>query len=396
MLWRGSDAFEVTDHMEGGMIRAVCLGSVAGTTFGDVLTDSGHAVQVLMPPPGSVVDGLGRILESGEEEPAERAGLPLFAEPPALSAITGVSGTVDTGITAIDFLAPIPRGGSACVAGERGTGKSELVWSLLHLAGADRAVVATSQQGRVAGLEAFLGDGLGGIAASGNTFVLARPGDAPALRARVPLSALAVAEHRRSGMGLDTLLLVDGTFGSAAASLLREGRFFERCASAEGQLTLVFTAEAEAGQEATDAAGALSGSFDAVIATTAQLSSRAIFPAVDVVESTSKALDPSLVGQRHCDAAMGTKELLMRARELEEAVAMLGEDVLSPADALVVRRAALARAALDQPSVAFERVTGRRGEHRVVQRAVELFEELLAGTLDSATGPELAARMRGA
>ncbi|QDT42982.1 ATP synthase subunit beta [Gimesia alba] len=404
---------EVQQHLGGGRVRCVALGSTDGMVRGMNVTDTGAPVSV---PVGK--ETLGRVFNllgdpvdgRGEVESDER--WPIHRKAPALENLSAKTELFETGIKVVDLLTPFVRGGKAGLFGGAGLGKTVILTELI-------ARIASAH----GGYSVFAG--VGERTREGNDLwlemqetkigqtdrsvieqtcmVFGQMNEPPGARLRVALSALTMAEWFRDTTGTDTLLFVDNIFrfsqaGSEVSALLGRmpsavgyqptlgtelGELQERITSTKnGAITSVQAVYVPA-DDPTDPAPATAFShLDAFIYLERKISEKGIYPAIDPLASSSRILDPQYVGERHYKVAREVQQTLQRYRELQDIIAILGVDELSEEDKLIVHRARRIERFLSQPFLVAEVFTGKEGKITPLADTIRSFEEICAGKWD--------------
>jgi F-type H+-transporting ATPase subunit beta len=404
---------EVQQHLGGGRVRCVALGSTDGLIRGQDEVDTGAPVSVPVGEGtlGRVFNLLGDPIDGrGDVQTAER--WPIHREAPAVSELSTSTELFETGIKVIDLLTPFVRGGKAGLFGGAGLGKTVILTELI-------ARIAT-QHG---GYSVFAGVGertregtdlwlemqeteigkTGRKVISQTCMVFGQMNEPPGARLRVALSALTMAEYFRDLTGKDTLLFVDNIFrfsqaGSEVSALLGRmpsavgyqptlatemGALQERIASTKkGAITSVQAVYVPADDPTDPAPATAFGQLDAFLYLERSISEKGIYPAVDPLASSSRILDPSYVGQRHYAIARRVQNTLQRYRELQDIIAILGVDELSEDDKLVVHRARRIERFLSQPFYVAEVFTGKSGEFTKIEDTIRSFEEICEGKWD--------------
>ncbi|HEY2411626.1 MAG TPA: F0F1 ATP synthase subunit beta [Pirellulaceae bacterium] len=404
---------EVQQHLGGGRVRCVALGSTDGLIRGEDVLDTGAPVSVPVGEGtlGRVFNLLGEPIDGGGDvQAAER--WPIHREAPPVSELSTSTELFETGIKVIDLLTPFVRGGKAGLFGGAGLGKTVILTELI-------ARIAT-QHG---GYSVFAGVGertregtdlwlemqeteigkTGRKVISQTCMVFGQMNEPPGARLRVALSALTMAEYFRDLTGKDTLLFVDNIFrfsqaGSEVSALLGRmpsavgyqptlatemGALQERIASTKkGAITSVQAVYVPADDPTDPAPATAFGQLDAFLYLERSISEKGIYPAVDPLASSSRILDPSYVGQRHYAIARRVQNTLQRYRELQDIIAILGVDELSEDDKLVVHRARRIERFLSQPFYVAEVFTGKSGEFTKIEDTIRSFEEICDGKWD--------------
>ena len=404
---------EIQQHLGGGKVRCVALGTTDGLVRGMQCLDTGTPVSV---PVGK--ETLGRVFNL-LGEPIDKKGpvaaseyRPIHRDAPVLTDLATKTEIFPTGIKVIDLLTPFVRGGKAGLFGGAGLGKTVILQELI-------ARIASKYEGNsvFAGVgertregndlwlemsEAKIGD-TGRSVIEQTTMVFGQMNEPPGARLRVALSALTMAEYFRDATGTDVLLFVDNIFrfsqaGSEVSALLGRmpsavgyqptlaaemGALQERITSTNrGAVTSVQAVYVPADDPTDPAPATAFGQLDAFIYLERSISEKGIYPAVDPLASSSRVLDPQYVGQRHYDCARVVQRTLQRYRELQDIIAILGVDELAEEDKLVVHRARRMERFLSQPFMVAEVFTGKKGEFTPLEDTVRSFEEIASGKWD--------------
>jgi F-type H+-transporting ATPase subunit beta len=404
---------EVQQHLGGGRVRCVALGSTDGMVRGMDCLDTGRPVSV---PVGDVT--LGRVFNllgdpvDGRGEVRAEEYWPIHREAPLVSELSTSTELFETGIKVIDLLTPFVRGGKAGLFGGAGLGKTVILTELIaRIASAHggysvfAGVGERTREGTDLWLEmqeAKIGD-TGRRVIEQTCMVFGQMNEPPGARLRVALSALTMAEYFRDTTGKDTLLFVDNIFrfsqaGSEVSALLGRmpsavgyqptlatemGALQERIASTKrGAITSVQAVYVPADDPTDPAPATAFGQLDAFIYLERAISEKGVYPAIDPLASSSRILDPQYVGERHYAIARRVQTTLQRYRELQDIIAILGVDELSEDDKLVVHRARRIERFLSQPFLVAEVFTGKPGEITPLEDTIRSFEELCDGKWD--------------
>ena len=415
---------EVQQHLGGGWVRTVAMSSTEGLRRGHPVHDTGVpiTVPVGMGVMGRILDVTGSPVDDRGPVDAE-ARLPIHRAPPRLSQQSVTPEVLTTGIKVIDLICPFLKGGKVGAFGGAGVGKTVVIMELINN--------IAKQHG---GLSVFAGVGertregndlyremseagvinLDDPAQSKVALVYGQMNEPPGARLRVALSALTMAEYLRDTKHQDVLLFVDNIFrfsqaGSEVSALLGRapsavgyqptlasemGELQERITSTrEGSITS-FQAVYVPADDLTDPAPATTfAHLDATIVLERSIAELGIFPAVDPLASGSRALSPELVGAEHYEVARGVQKVLQRYKDLQDIIAILGMDELSPDDKLSVHRARRIQRFLSQPFTVAEVFTGSPGRQVAVADTVRGFREILEGKHDDV--PETDFYMKG-
>ncbi|MDD4179518.1 MAG: F0F1 ATP synthase subunit beta [Candidatus Margulisbacteria bacterium] len=408
---------EVSMLLEEGIVRAVAMQPTDGLRRGTAVTDLGSPISVPVGPQtlGRVFSVLGYPIDGlAELKDAEMA--PIRRDPPPFDEIVARSEIFQTGIKVIDLLAPFVKGGKTGLFGGAGVGKTVLIMELIHN--------IASQKG---GISVF--GGVGERTREGNDLWLemkesgvlpntvmcfGQMTELPGARFIAGNSALTMAEYFRDVAGKDVLFFVDNIFrfvqaGAEVSTLLGRmpsavgyqptlaaevGRFEERIVSTrKGSITSVQAVYVPA-DDITDPAAAVTFShLDATTVLSRSLVEMGIYPAVDPLTSTSKIMDPHILGEAHYSTAKRTQQMLQRYKELQDIIAILGVSELPEEDQLLVARARKLQRFLSQPFFVSERFTQIPGKHVELTDTIKGFSEIINGEVDDL--PEQAFYMAG-
>jgi F-type H+-transporting ATPase subunit beta len=408
---------EVQQHLGGGRVRAVALGSTDGLRRGMPCLDTGGPVSV---PVGEAV--LGRVFNllgnPIDKKPAPNASkrAPIHKAPPAFASLNPKTEILPTGIKVIDLLCPFVRGGKIGLFGGAGVGKTVVIQEMIARVaknfGGYSVFAGVGERTREGNdlwremAEAAYTDENGKTAhvLDKVAMVFGQMNEPPGSRLRVALSALTMAEEFRDASGKETLMFVDNVFrftqaGSEVSALLGRmpsavgyqptlstemGALQERITStAKGAITSVQAIYVPA-DDLTDPAPATAFShLDAFIVLSRGIAEKGIYPAVDPLASTSRILDPQIIGERHYRIAMRVQRILQRYKDLQDIIAILGVDELSEEDKLTVSRARKIERFLSQPFHVAEQFTGFKGVDSPLDATIDSFERLCNGEGDS-------------
>lgn len=408
---------ETQQHLGEGIVRAVAMGATDGLKRGTEVLDSGEPISV---PVGEEV--LGRLFnvlgEPIDQKGAVKAkkSLPIHRPAPAFAEQSTESQVFETGIKVIDLIAPFVKGGKVGLFGGAGVGKTVLIQELIRNIAAEHG-----------GYSVFAG--VGERTREGNdlyhemissgvidktAMVFGQMNEPPGARLRVGLAGLTMAEYFRDEAGKDVLLFIDNIFrfsqaGSEVSALLGRipsavgyqptlatemGALQERITSTKkGSITSVQAVYVPADDYTDPAPATTFAHLDSTIALERALTEQGLYPAVDPLASSSRALTPEIVGQEHYDIAFGVQKVLQRYKDLQDIIAILGIEELSDEDKLTVSRARKIQRFLTQPFYVGEAFTGRKGKYVSIKDTVKGFKEILYGKYDSK--PEQAFYMVG-
>ncbi len=408
---------EVAQHLGESEVRAIAMDTTDGLVRGEKAVDTGSPIQMPVGP-----ETLGRILNVIGDPIDERGPvghtktLPIHRSAPEFTEQSTEAQILVTGIKVIDLLAPYAKGGKIGLFGGAGVGKTVTIMELINnVAKAHGGVSVFAGVGE----RTREGNDLYHEMIEGNVIKLDGPGskvalvygqmnEPPGARARVALSGLTVAEYFRDAEGQDVLFFVDNIFrftqaGSEVSALLGRipsavgyqptlatdmGGLQERITSTKkGSITSVQAIYVPA-DDLTDPAPAASfAHLDATTVLSRSIAEQAIFPAVDPLDSTSRMLDPRIVGQEHYDTARSVQRVLQQYKSLQDIIAILGMDELSEEDKLVVSRARKMQRFLSQPFHVAEVFTGTPGVFVKLEDTIKAFKGILAGQYDDLPEP---------
>ena len=407
---------EVALHVGEGVVRCIAMDSTDGLVRGMEVVDTNAPISV---PVGEATLGrmfnvLGKPIDGLEDVKADT--MPIHREAPNLDDLTSKIEVFETGIKVIDLLAPYIKGGKIGLFGGAGVGKTVLIQELIHNVAQEHG-----------GISVF--SGVGERTREGNdlyfemkesgvinktAMVFGQMNEPPGARMRVALTGLTMAEYFRDKANQDVLLFIDNIFrftqaGSEVSALLGRmpsavgyqptlatemGRLQERITSTkDGSITSIQAIYVPADDYTDPAPATTFTHLDATTNLSRKLTEEGIYPAVDPLASTSRALTPEVVGVRHYNVARRVQSLLQRYNELLDIIAILGMDELSEADKLVVLRARRVKLFLSQNMFIGGQFTGIPGSYVPISETIKGFEEILDGKHDKL--PEEAFRLVG-
>ncbi len=408
---------EVEQILGDDEVRCIALDSTDGLSRGMELEDTGNPIMV---PVGN--ENMGRIFnlmgepidKKGEVKCKER--WPIHREPPTLEEQNTKTEILETGIKAVDLIAPFPKGGKIGFFGGAGVGKTVLVMEMIRNIAIEHggfSIFAGVGERTREGNELWKEMIESGVI-DNTILVFGQMNEPPGARFRVALSALTMAEYFRDVQNKDVLLFIDNIFrfvqaGSEVSALLGRmpsavgyqptlstdiGELEERITSTKnGSITSIQAIYVPA-DDITDPAPATTFThLDATIVLSRQIAELGLYPAIDPLESNSKLLDPSIIGEEHYNVAREVQRVLQRYKDLQDIIAILGMDELSEEDRLTVRRARKIQRFLSQPLFVAEHFNGIKGEYVPIAENVKGFKEILEGKYDDL--PEQAFLMVG-
>lgn len=402
----GSLTVEVSQHLGDDTVRCIAMGPTDGLVRGMEAVAAGGPISVPVGEKtlGRIFNVLGQPIDN-KPAPEGVEYYPIHRKPPAFEDQSTSAEILETGIKVVDLLCPYQKGGKIGLFGGAGVGKTVLIQELIRN-------IATEH----GGYSVFTG--VGERTREGNdlyhemtesgvinktTMVFGQMNEPPGARMRVGLTGLTMAEYFRDKGGKDVLLFIDNIFrftqaGSEVSALLGRmpsavgyqptlqtemGALQERITSTkDGSITSVQAVYVPA-DDLTDPAPATTfAHLDATTVLSRSIVELGIYPAVDPLESTSRILDPRIVGEEHYEVARGVQAMLQRYKELQDIIAILGMDELSEEDKLVVSRARKVQRFLSQPFFVAGQFTGLEGRYVPISETIQGFKEILEGKHD--------------
>jgi F-type H+-transporting ATPase subunit beta len=404
---------EVAQHLGDNTVRTIALGPTDGLCRGQLAEDTGAPITV---PVGKAC--LGRLLDvlgepKDERGPVEsKETLPIHRSSPPLADQETKPQVFETGIKVVDLLAPYMKGGKVGLFGGAGVGKTVIIMELINNVAKEHGGVSVfggvgerSREGNDLHIEmeeAKLSDGNSVL--SKTVLVYGQMNEPPGARARVGLTALTQAEYFRDTQGQDVLLFVDNVFryvlaGAEVSALLGRmpsavgyqptlttevGWLQERITSTKkGSITSIQAVYVPADDLTDPGVATTFTHLDATTVLSRQIAELGIYPAVDPLDSTSRILDPRIVGEEHYTIARRVQKVLQRYKDLQDIIAILGIDELSDEDKLTVARARKMQKFLSQPFFVAQQFTGRPGRYVKLKDTIRGFKEILDGKHDA-------------
>lgn len=409
---------EVAIHLGDDSVRTIAMSSTDGLQRGAEVTNTGAPISVPVGQAtlGRVFNVLGEVIDLGEEVPATVRRDSIHREAPTFDELSTTVEILETGIKVVDLLAPYIKGGKIGLFGGAGVGKTVLIQELINNIAQEHS-----------GISVFAG--VGERTREGNdlyhemtdsgvikqtAMVFGQMNEPPGARMRVALTGLTMAEYFRDEEGQDVLLFIDNIFrftqaGSEVSALLGRmpsavgyqptlatemGKLQERITSTnKGSVTSIQAIYVPADDYTDPAPATTFAHLDATTNLERKLSEMGIYPAVDPLASTSRALSPEIVGEEHYAVATSVQRTIQRYRELQDIIAILGMDELSDEDKQTVERARRIQFFLSQNFHVAEQFTGQKGSYVPVKDTVRSFKEILEGKHDHL--PEDAFRLVG-
>ncbi|MGQ9823656.1 MAG: F0F1 ATP synthase subunit beta [Desulfotomaculales bacterium] len=397
---------EVAQHLGNNCVRTVAMSTTDGLKRGTKVIDTGRPISVPVGRPtlGRLVDVLGKPIDGKGPIESDKY-YPIHRPAPSVAEQSTRAEQLETGLKVVDLLVPFLKGGKIAMFGGAGVGKTVIVMELINN--------IAKQHG---GISVFAG--VGERTREGNDLyremteagvldktimVFGQMNEPPGCRLRVGLTGLCMAEYFRDEEGADVLLFIDNIFrftqaGSEVSALLGRmpsavgyqptlatemGNLQERITSTrKGSVTSVQAVYVPA-DDLTDPAPATTfAHLDATVVLSRQIAELGLYPAVDPLDSTSRILDPRVIGEEHYQVARGVQKVLQRYKELQDIIAILGMEELSDEDKLIVARARKLQRFLSQPFHVAEAFTGRPGVFVPLKETIRGFKEILEGKHD--------------
>ena len=407
---------EVQTHLPGNIARTVAMSSTDGLERGIEVTDTGSPIMMPVGPEtlGRIWNVAGQLVDGGEM-PEIKERYPIHRSAPEFEELITETEIFETGIKAIDLLEPYIKGGKTGLFGGAGVGKTVIIMELINNLAQEHdgtSVFCGVGERTREGTDLYLEMSESGVIGK-TCLVYGQMNEPPGARLRVGLSGLTVAEYFRD-QGQDVLLFIDNIFrftqaGSEVSALLGRmpsavgyqptlatemGNLQERITSTKtGSITSVQAIYVPA-DDLTDPAPATAFThLDATTVLSRSIAELGIYPAVDPLESTSRALDPAIVGEEHYRVAMAVQETLQQYNDLQDIIAILGMDELNEEQKLTVSRARKIQQFLGQPFHVAEQFTGNKGVYVKLEDTIRSFADIVDGKCDEI--PEQAFRYKG-
>ncbi len=398
---------EVAAQLGAHIVRAISLGPTDGLVRGMEVADTGDAIRVPVGTKtlGRVINVVGEPVDSKGKITADKY-LPIHRDAPALTEQSVKAEILETGLKVIDLIAPFVKGGKVAVFGGAGVGKTviiqELIRNVATVHGGVSVFTGVGERTREGNdlWEEMKGSGV----IDKTVLVFGQMNEPPGARLRVALTGLTMAEYFRDFEGQDVLLFIDNIFrfaqaGSEVSALLGRipsavgyqptlasemGALQERITSTKkGSITSLQAVFVPADDYTDPAPVATFAHLDASISLERALTEQGLYPAVDPLASTSRILDPQVVGEEHYEVARGVQKVLQRYKDLQDIIAILGMEELSDEDKLTVARARKIQRFLTQPMYVAEAFTAQPGRYVKLEETIRGFREILDGKHDS-------------
>lgn len=397
---------EAAQHLGNNMVRCIAMASTDGLQRGMPAEDLGGPISVPVGPQtlGRLFNVLGQPIDGGPDVEGV-ARWPIHRPAPKVDVVEPARVMLETGIKVVDLLAPYPRGGKVGLFGGAGVGKTilimELIRNIAYEHGGYSVFAGVGERTREGNDLYYEMKGSGVIEKT--AMVFGQMNEPPGARLRVGLAALTIAEYFRDQERQDVLLFIDNIFrftqaGSEVSALLGRmpsaagyqptlatemGQLQERITTTKyGSITSIQAIYVPADDYTDPAPATAFAHLDATTNLERSIAEKGIYPAVDPLASTSRILDPAVVGPEHYQVARGVQQVLQRYRELQDIIAILGMDELSEEDKVTVARARRLERFMSQPMFVAEAFTGMPGKFVPVKETVRGFKEILEGKHD--------------
>ncbi|MCI6217040.1 MAG: F0F1 ATP synthase subunit beta [Helicobacter sp.] len=403
---RNNLVLEVAGHLGDNRVRTIAMDMTEGLTRGQTVKARGQMIEV---PVGEAV--LGRIFNvtgdviDGKESLQSDLKWPIHREAPSFDNQSTKTEMFETGIKVVDLLAPYSKGGKVGLFGGAGVGKTVVIMELIHNVAYKHSgysvfagVGERTREGNDLYNEMQEGGVLDKVA-----LCYGQMNEPPGARNRIAFTGLTMAEYFRDEKGLDVLMFIDNIFryaqsGAEMSALLGRipsavgyqptlasemGKLQERITSTKkGSITSVQAVYVPADDLTDPAPASVFSHLDATTVLNRKLTEKGIYPAVDPLDSTSRILDPQVVGEEHYNIATGVQQILQKYKDLQDIIAILGMDELSEEDKQIVDRARKIEKFLSQPFFVAEVFTGSPGKYVTLEETLEGFKGILSGKYD--------------
>ena len=398
---------EVEQDIGNNTVRCVALGTTDGLVRGMKARDLGEPITVPIGQQtlGRIFNLLGEPIDGKGEVPDPNMRGPIHRRSPNFEEQLPISTILETGLKVIDLLAPIPKGGKVGLFGGAGVGKTVIVMELIRTIATEHggvSVFAGVGERTREGNELWLELNASGVIKN-SALVFGQMNEPPGARLRVALSALTMAEYFRDKERKDVLIFIDNVYryiqaGSEVSTLLGRmpsavgyqpnlstevAQLEERIASTrQGSITSIQAVYVPADDLTDPAPAAVFSHLDGKIVLSRQIAELGIYPACDPLDSTSKIMDPKIIGEDHYNAALGVQKVLQRYKDLRDIISILGLDELSDEDKLIVSRARKVQRFFSQPFFVAEAFTGMKGKYVKLEDTIKGVKMIIEGKLD--------------
>ena len=398
---------EVEQDIGNNTVRCVALGATDGLVRGMKARDLGEPITVPIGQQtlGRIFNLLGEPIDGRGDLPDPNMRGPIHRRSPNFEEQLPISTILETGLKVIDLLAPIPKGGKVGLFGGAGVGKTVIVMELIRTIATEHggvSVFAGVGERTREGNELWLELNASGVIKN-SALVFGQMNEPPGARLRVALSALTMAEYFRDKERKDVLIFIDNVYryiqaGSEVSTLLGRmpsavgyqpnlstevAQLEERIASTrQGSITSIQAVYVPADDLTDPAPAAVFSHLDAKIVLSRQIAELGIYPACDPLDSTSKIMDPKIIGEDHYNTALGVQKVLQRYKDLRDIISILGLDELSDEDKLIVSRARKVQRFFSQPFFVAEAFTGMKGKYVKLEDTIKGVKMIIEGKLD--------------
>ena len=398
---------EVEQILGNGIVRTVAMGQTEGLKLGLVVTNTGKPIMV---PTGKETLGrmfnvLGETIDKKGKVGPKATYSSIHKEAPEFNDLSSKIEVLETGIKVIDLITPFSKGGKVAVFGGAGTGKTVIIMELIRniaMQHKGHSVFAGVGERTREGTQLYRELSEGGVLDK-TAMVFGQMNEPPGARLRIALAALTMAEYFRDVSHEDVMLFIDNMFrfaqaGSEVSALLGRipsavgyqptlaaemGALQERITSTtSGSITSIQAVYVPADDYTDPAPVATFAHLDSTLSLERSLAEQALYPAVDPLSSSSRILDPNILGAKHYEVASGVQKILQRYKDLQDIIAILGVDELADEDKLVVTRARKIQRFLTQPMFVAEAFTGRPGAYVSIKETIDGFARIIAGEVD--------------
>ncbi|MBF0594657.1 MAG: F0F1 ATP synthase subunit beta [Candidatus Omnitrophica bacterium] len=409
---------EVAQQIGNNTVRCIALGATDGLVRGMKVRDTEAPVRVPVGPQtlGRIFNVLGKTIDNKGPVPNPEKTLPIHRDAPSFEEQLAITQILSTGIKVLDLLAPLPRGGKIGLFGGAGVGKTVVVMELIRTIATEHggvSVFAGVGERTREGNELYLELKESGVMDK-TALVFGQMNEPPGARFRVGMSALTMAEYFRDEERKDVLLFIDNVFrfvqaGSEVSTLLGRmpsavgyqpslatevAQLEERIATTrQGSITSVQAVYVPADDLTDPAPATVFAHLDAKIVLSRQIAELGLYPAVDPLDSSSRMLDPHIIGEDHYQVAIQVQKILQRYKDLRDIISILGIDELAEEDKLIVYRARKVQRFFSQPFFVAENFTGMKGRYIKLEDTIKGFKMIIEGKLDDL--PEQAFYMVG-
>src|SRR5467141_2847147 len=399
---------EVEQHIGRNQVRVVAMSSTDGVVRGMDVVDTGQPITVPVGKPalGRILNVVGEPVDEGPPIPPDAERWPIHREPPKFVDLEPKTEVFETGIKVVDLIAPFVKGGKIGLFGGAGVGKTVVIMELIHnvaMGHGGRSVFCGVGERTREGNDLYIEMKESGVLGA-CSLIYGQMNEPPGARLRVGLSGLTVAEYFRDVEGQDVLVFIDNIFrftqaGSEVSALLGRmpsavgyqptllsemGELQERITSTKkGSITSVQAIYLPADDYTDPAPATTFAHLDATTNLSRAISELGIYPAVDPLASTSRILDPRIIGNEHYNVARQVKQILQRYKDLQDIIAILGIDELSEDDKVTVSRARKLQRFLSQPFFVAQQFTGVDGKYVPIAETIRGFKEIVEGKHDA-------------